>query len=318
MKMKYIRKIGLLIVLFTGIWVITCSCNAKKNLDNIENIIYNTKNNVAAERKNKISVTGLLKTTAKERTAKVGVQLEGRSVGGLDEKKIEEVVKEYASKIDTPPTDAKLNATTWIVEAEGKPGKKVNVKETVKKVLNAREGEKIALVVEEVQPAITSKHLIDNITLISYFSTPILDWNESRLNNIRLAIEKIDYKKLKPEEEFSFNAVVGRRSEDRGYEMAPVIIKAENGEYKKGFDFGGGVCQLSSTLYNAVEKCGLKITERHIHTKDIGYIPRGSDATVSYGEADFKFINNRKHPLMLRAFMQGGQIRVEIFENTIQ
>lgn len=314
--MIYIGKIRSLIILFIGILTVACACNAReKRGNNIgEKIVYDTKNSKIPEIKNDSYGTD----AAHEKTAKPGVQLEDRNVGGLDEKRIEEIVKEYASKINTPPTNAKLNATTWLVESEGKPGKKVNVEETVEKVLNAREGEKIALVVQELQPEITSKHLIDNITLISYFSTPILDWNESRLNNIRLAIEKIDYKKINPGEEFSFNAVVGRRSEDNGYEMAPVIIKTENGEYEKGFDYGGGVCQLSSTLYNAVEQCGLRITERHIHTKDIGYIPRGSDATVSYGEADFKFVNNRKHPLMLRAFMQGGQIRVEIFENTLQ
>ena len=76
--------------------------------------------------------------------------------------------------------------------------------------------------------------------------------------------------------------------------------------------YGGGVCQASSTLYNAALKAGLTITERHPHSKPVHYVPAGKDATVSYGDQDLRFINNRAGPLIVKASNNSGRICTEI------
>lgn len=249
-----------------------------------------------------------------ERNVKNNVYFEGENVGGMKEAEILQKVKGYAQKLDRQAENAALDGERWEVAKTERAGKKVNIEKTLEMILNSAEGAKIKLVAEEVKPEITSEKLNKGITEIGSYSTPIVDKQESRVNNIELASQKIDYKKLAPGEEFSFNRTVGKRTEARGYEQAPVIIKTEDG-YKKGFGVGGGVCQLATTLYNAVEKAGMEITERHVHSKNVGYVPKGQDATVSYGAVDFKFKNNRNFPVMIRVYSTKSTLTVKLFEN---
>ena len=167
---------------------------------------------------------------------------------------------------------------------------------------------------EKAAPAITSSKLEKNIAVIGSYTTRILDKRDARLNNIHLAAERLDYEKVYPGEEFSFNGVLGKRTVKKGYEKAPIIIKTEKGPQKK-YGMGGGICQLSSTLYNATRKSDLKITERHSHSKTVGYVPKGRDAMVAYGSSDLKFINDRSHPIMIRVFVSDNHLTVKILEN---
>jgi len=248
-----------------------------------------------------------------ERKAKEDVRLGEYEVGGLRESQILEIIESHAKKEDEEAVDAKLDENTWEVYDE-KKGKKVKVDKTLEAVLNAEEGEEVRFVVEEIIPKITYDMLERNIVTIGSYSTPLLNREDNRIHNIELASEKIDYYKLEPGEEFSFNRVVGRRTEAKGYEEAPIIIRTKDGP-KKDYGVGGGVCQISSTLYNAVEECGLEITERHMHSKDVGYVPRGEDATVAYGSIDFKFRNNRNHPVMIRTWVSEKSVTAKIIEN---
>lgn len=250
-----------------------------------------------------------------EKKVKNNVRLEKTEVGGLTEAQLVSQIQGMAREIDKEPAEAKVDEKQWTVTGTANAGKKVDVDTTKQAVMNAKEGETIKLTIKEIKPQITAEQLKANIVEIGSYTTSILDKDPDRVKNIQLASEKMNMKKIGPGEVFSFNAVVGQRTEAKGYEEAPIIKQTKDGP-KKEESTGGGVCQLSTTLYNAAQKAGLEIVERHLHSKDIGYVPKGQDATVSYGTVDFKFKNNRSHPIMIRTYMdKNNTLTVKIFEN---
>ena len=249
-----------------------------------------------------------------EKNIKNNVYLEGENLGGLKESEALQKLKSYEAKLNIQPENARLSTSSWEIAKVEKPGRKVNVKKTMDTLLNSTEGNKVSLAVEEVKPEITSQKLGSGIIEIGSYTTRLIDKQASRVNNIELAAQKIDYKKLAPGEEFSFNKTVGRRTAAKGFEQAPIIIRTQAG-YKKGYGVGGGICQLATTLYNAVEQSGMNITERHLHSKDVGYVPDGKDATVSYGSVDFRFKNNKNFPVMIRVYSGKNTLSVTLLEN---
>ena len=144
--------------------------------------------------------------------------------------------------------------------------------------------------------------------LISTFSTKYNAGNADRTTNLRLAANKINGTVLLPNEEFSYNAVVGERTINAGYKMAATY---SNGAVVDGL--GGGICQISSTLYDAVVMANLKITTRRNHQFVTSYVPAGKDATVVWGSQDFKFVNSRKYPVRITASVQGGVATVQVW-----
>lgn len=143
---------------------------------------------------------------------------------------------------------------------------------------------------------------------ISSFSTKIIDDDEDRDTNIRITCNEINGTIIKNGEEFSFNKVAGNPTPDRGYKKAGVFI---DGELKKGY--GGGNCQVSTTIYNAVNKIdGIKVTERHEHGKEVGYIEMGKDSTVVYDDLDLKFRNNTGYDIKLYTELSDNKVKVTI------
>jgi vancomycin resistance protein YoaR len=163
------------------------------------------------------------------------------------------------------------------------------------------------------EPLITDR-LTESTIEIGSAVTPLLDRSKTRINNIKLACEYLYNLEIRPGEEFSFNGELGKRTNAKGYKKAPVIIRTKDGP-KKGYGTGGGICQLSSTLYNAVDDAGLKITERHNHSKSVGYVEKGRDAAVVYGKKDFKFVNSRPNTVIIRTYLDEDSLTVKIFEN---
>lgn len=147
-------------------------------------------------------------------------------------------------------------------------------------------------------------------TLLSTFSTKVYTKTISRMNNLNIVCDKINGIIINPGEEFSYNDVAGPYDKEHGFGKATVLLG--NGEEIQGY--GGGVCQVSSTLYNAVKNCGVEITERHNHSKDVYYVPRNEDATVSYGNLDFKFKNLNDYPLQIQASANNQNVTVEIYK----
>ena len=138
--------------------------------------------------------------------------------------------------------------------------------------------------------------------------TTYFDQNDGgRVENIRIAAKLIDGVTVQAFGEFSFNKTVGRRTEESGFKQAKIIV---NGEYVQGV--GGGVCQVSTTLYNAALKSGLKITEFHPHSLRVGYVPPSRDAMVST-HSDLCFFNGYAHPIHISASVFSGGIRVAFY-----
>lgn len=144
--------------------------------------------------------------------------------------------------------------------------------------------------------------------ILSSFKTSYNMQKTARMNNIKLAVKSIEGFILPPGEIFSFNQVVGPRTRERGYEEADVILNN-----KLVPDLGGGVCQVSSTLYNAVLQAELEILERHPHSLLIRYVEPGLDAAVVYGSKDFSFCNNSDGHLLLKSTAENGQVVFKIY-----
>ena len=137
--------------------------------------------------------------------------------------------------------------------------------------------------------------------LISQFTTKYDASNRNRSTNLQIAAEKINGKVLMPGEEFSFNKIVGKRTVEAGYKDA--AIYADGGVVD---GLAGGICQISSTLYNSVLLANLQITERRNHSFTTSYSPAGRDATVVWGTTDFRFINSRSYPIKIESSVKNG------------
>ena len=144
--------------------------------------------------------------------------------------------------------------------------------------------------------------------LLGSYSTTYSTRNANRSTNIRLASQKVNGTVIMPGEVFSYNTTVGKRTAASGFKSAAVYA---GGEVTTGI--GGGICQVSSTLYNAVLLANLEIVERSNHGFNPGYVPAGRDATVSWGGPDFKFKNNRTYPVKIICSGTGGTINFKIF-----
>ena len=144
--------------------------------------------------------------------------------------------------------------------------------------------------------------------LLSEFSTSFTTSNSNRSTNIILAASKISGTVLMPGETFSYNQVVGQRTKEAGFKEAPAYL---NGKVVQ--EYGGGICQVSSTLYNAVLYANLEITERTNHGFKPSYVPPGLDATVSWGGPDFKFTNNRNYPIRIICDTSGKILNIYIY-----
>ena len=159
-------------------------------------------------------------------------------------------------------------------------------------------------------PEVTAAELEAEFTdcVIGSFFTNYSSSSPNRKENIRLASEKINGRILNPGEVFSFNDIVGPRTAATGYKVAHVYSGS-----KVVDGIGGGICQVSSTLYNAVVFADLEIVYRTNHSLPVSYVPLGRDATVSYGTIDFKFKNNKETPVKLEVLADGNNLTVNIY-----
>jgi vancomycin resistance protein YoaR len=130
----------------------------------------------------------------------------------------------------------------------------------------------------------------------------------NRIHNVELVSHLVDNKLIAPDATFSFNETTGERNASKGFLVAPVIV---NGELTTGL--GGGVCQVSTTVFNAAFEAGLKITERTNHALYISHYPHGRDATVNYPDVDLKFVNDTGSWLLLRTFVSSSSLTVSLF-----
>jgi len=166
------------------------------------------------------------------------------------------------------------------------------------------------LSLEKIQPLKTRQDL-ENYGIssrLSSFSTWFNAANVNRTNNIKLAVKELDLILLSPGDVFSFNEVVGPRTKERGYDEADII---QNYSLVPGI--GGGICQVSSTLYNSVLLADLEVMERYPHSMIINYVQPGLDATVVYGSRDLRFKNNTEGYLLIKVAVSQGKVISKIF-----
>ena len=162
----------------------------------------------------------------------------------------------------------------------------------------------------EEQPAEVTLEQLQKLyfadVLGSYDSAHV--YNPARTTNLELACKAIDGTILSPGEEFSFNKVVGERTEERGFQKATVYTQIGSSEPETG----GGVCQVASTIYSACLLANLKVTYRCPHMYLVTYVPRGMDATIYWGSQDYKFVNDTEYPLRIDASVSGGYVHIKL------
>lgn len=219
---------------------------------------------------------------------------------------IKMLAEDLAEQLDQPMVPKKLSNGQL---TEGSNRVLLDEKKLVESLKNMRALDKtIELPLQVNAPNVSQETIkgIDEVVLGSYRTT----YNASvtgRSNNIALSANAIDQIVLGPGDRFYYNLIVGERTVARGYQKAKEIV---NGEFVDGI--GGGICQTSSTLYNAVANAGLEILEVHSHSKAVGYVPVGKDATVSWGGPDFKFMNNKDYPIMIKTIVNNGALEVQV------
>lgn len=217
-------------------------------------------------------------------------------------------IEQIYNEVKKDPVDASYNKETKEVTIE-ENGIDFDISlDEAKKIFLENKGEyKIPLKI--IKPKITLNDLdlpiFDNT--ISTYSTTYNAGLTGRTKNLKLAASKINGLILKPGETFSYNRVVGKRTIAAGYQNAAIFSGG-----KVVDDVGGGICQISSTLYGAVLNANLQVIERTNHGMQTSYSKPGIDATVYYGSLDFKFKNNRNVPIKLFASVSGGKVVVSI------
>lgn len=167
---------------------------------------------------------------------------------------------------------------------------------------------------EETKEDLPTKELVTDIPAnqLSTYSTPLLASSKERINNIEIVCDRLNDFILEPNATFSYNDVAGPYGPSDGFEEATILLS--DGSKSKGF--GGGVCQLSSTLYNVVKNIdNIEITERHHHSAPVAYVPKNEDATISLqSNLDFKFVNNNAFPIRFKAKCANGYVTVTAFK----
>lgn len=232
-----------------------------------------------------------------------------------DEAKLSNQIEKISNSINIKPVDATIliNDSGGITRTPSKEGTEldiVKVKEDIYSVIKSKNHTDINLNIETVKPKISTNDVESINTLLAEYTTSFSTNNTNRVTNIYLSAQKTSDVLLMPGEEFSYNDLTGKRIASNGYKDAPVII---NGKLEQ--DVGGGVCQVSSTLFNSVMYSGLDITSRRNHSLKSSYVPIGQDAMVADGGSDFRFKNPYNHPIYIKNVLTNGHITSRIYGN---
>ncbi|MCM3739851.1 VanW family protein [Oceanobacillus luteolus] len=232
--------------------------------------------------------------------------------GYINWNKLDELLEQLQSEVSEPPKNATLGEGLQIIEEDSgvsldRAAFTINFLEAFYK------GEDSSIQVpKKTVYARVDKEMLKEITRkkLGSYTTFYNSTNKERSTNIMLSAKAMHGTVIFPGEVFSFNKTVGERTEKRGYKKAPVIVKGEFAE-----DIGGGICQVSSTLFNAVDLRGIQMIERFTHSRSVPYVPPGRDATVSWWGPDFSFKNLYNEPIVITARAAYGSLTVEVFSS---
>ena len=233
------------------------------------------------------------------------------SIGGRE---AEKYMERLAATLARKPQDARFQvaATGKIVIRPSAPGQQLDIPATAKAIAAAAFSpeQRTARLVVRVAPPVRTTEIARTMGITGVVSsyTTTYGGTPGRLNNVQLVARLIDGTLIKPGGTFSFNETTGERTAAKGFQEAPVII---NGELQNGL--GGGICQVSTTVFNAAFDAGLPITARTNHALYISHYPLGRDATVNYPDLDLRFTNDSRHWLLLRTFVGAGSLTVNLY-----
>lgn len=232
----------------------------------------------------------------------------------MDIDKVEEFIEKLDQQITKEPQNARIDQYGGIIDEKlGYTLDRQKFTEVFYQYYYGQGPMTIELPTTPIYPKVDSE-LLGNIRVkqIGQYTTYFNHRKKGRVQNIMLATEAINNHVVFPGESFSFNQVVGQRTFEKGYLPAPVIIKGR--VYQ---DFGGGICQVSSTLFNAVDRAGVQILQRYSHSRRVPYVPPGRDAQVSWYGADFRFKNNHNQPILIQAKVYGGALSITIHSSEV-
>lgn len=232
-----------------------------------------------------------------------------------DEKKTEKYLEENAPHLDTEPTNNSIVRENGEFKfIEGKPGIVVDYENSAKKISDfitcSWKGDtaEIALEVIKQEPKGSREELMAVKDLLGSCSTDFSTSSSARAANVKNGTSKLNESLIFPGEEFSVSTNLEARNAENGYLPAPSY---ENGTTVD--TYGGGVCQISTTLYNAVIKAELEIVERHPHSMIVSYVKPSMDAAISEGSKDFVFKNNLNYPIYIEGYTSGGMLNFNIY-----
>lgn len=233
---------------------------------------------------------------------------------GLYLKKIDEIIDGIVLDSSIPYVDAQIifspnseKKFSFIKEESGLRVDSVDLKAKIQSAIDNQKTE-VTAVFQKTTPQFTIKDAISYTNLRSQFSTDYSSSTNGRKHNVELSAKYLNGYCLEKDEEFSFNQVIGERRYERGFTDAKIISE---GKFTDGV--GGGVCQLSTTLYNAVLLSGLTVTERHPHSLSVSYVEPSFDAMVSFGWCDLRFVNNTNGKLFIEATTDQNVLTVKIY-----
>lgn len=234
-----------------------------------------------------------------------------RSSCDFDRDRLQSLLKKIKGEVDREPQNAQVSYTNGKIQKKKDVwGSFLDIDMNIKLVENNLEGrnfDDIGLDVKGVVPLIRFEDVEPIESIVASFHTRFNPGDADRSHNIRLACSRINGKVLLPMDIFSMNRVLGPRTLENGYRNAPVIYKNELIQGP-----GGGVCQVTTTLYNSVLQAKLSVLERTHHSMPLGYVQPGQDATIAEGSIDFKFQNRADTAVCIAADVKGDTIRIRI------
>ncbi|MFD0770268.1 VanW family protein [Bacillus sp. CGMCC 1.60114] len=245
------------------------------------------------------------------RSGKEVKKLDLASLGYFDDeqkfkKEVTKVVSEIGKSIDTKMVPSRMTSDgKWI---EGKPSYELMEKELIDQLMNVGLwSSSYQLPIVEKKPVAKPEDGTGNGAVLGRYETNLGGSTGGRIENIRLSASTVNGVILGKGDRFSFNALVGDTTPDKGYQIGKEIV---DGKLVDGY--GGGVCQTSSTLFNAADQAGLNMVERSTHSKQVGYVPKGRDATIAYPYLDLVFENQNDTPVKLVMYIEGQKLIAEV------
>ncbi len=239
------------------------------------------------------------------RLSEVGVVVGSAGALAIDQNVFAAFIQRLNERYGTPAQDAQIlysdDPTEPITFVDEEAGQRIVEETLAQALIEEADAASITVDMEPVAAGVTAEELRAKYALVAEYTTSFKGSTlsrKNRVNNMALAAQRINGVVVAPGEEFSMNETILDRSKENGYFLAPAI---RNGTYEQ--EYGGGVCQVSSTLFNAVMMADLPVTERHHHSWPMTYVPIGRDATISTGYKDFKFVNDTEGELVIFAHL---------------